>query len=173
MKGLIANSIIALCCLGCSTNELTREKAADILKEDFPRPYKFKLYVSIPEQAKLAIDSDLEEQGLITVDHVQRAVDVGKPFIHFTDKAKPYLLETPEENLKDDIQLIKIGDEEFGEVTGIKSEANGESATVEYTTELKNITPFASLMPKKIKKTTATNKAKFSRYDDGWRLEQK
>lgn len=170
MKKLFAITIAVLSCIGCSTNELTRDKATETLKEDFPKPYEFKLYRSIPEQAKLAFDSDLEEQGLIIVERVQRAVDVGKPLIHFTDKAKPYLLKTSEEDLKRDIQIVKIADEEFGEVTGIKRDATGTVATVEYTTHLKNLTPFANLMPRKIKKTTATNTATFSLYDDGWRL---
>jgi hypothetical protein len=170
MKGLFAMTIVSLCSIGCSTNELTRDKAADILKKDFPKPYEFKLYTSVPEQAKLAFDSELEEQGLITVVRVQEVADIGKPFIHFTEKAQPYLLETSEEDIRRNIQIVKIADVEFGEVTGVKSDASGKTAIVEFTTELTNLTPFAGLMPRKIKKTTANNTATFSLYDDGWRL---
>lgn len=116
--------------------------------------------------------SDLEEQGLIIVERIQRAVDIGKPLIHFTDKAKPYLLETSEEDLRSDIQVVKITDEEFGEVTGIKRDDTGNGAKVEYTTHLKNLTPFVNLMPWKIKKTTATKTATFSLYGDGWRRDE-
>jgi hypothetical protein len=61
--------------------------------------------IQLPEQAKLAADSELEEQGLVTVVHVQKVADIGKPLIHFTDKAQPYLLETSEEDVRSDIQI--------------------------------------------------------------------
>jgi hypothetical protein len=163
--------VILLALIGCSSDNLSRESAAEILRKDFPRPYVFKVYTAVPQQAKIATESTLEADGLINVERVQKLADVGKPFISFTEKARPFLLETSEEDRKENIQNVKIGDEEFGEVTGIKLSGDGKSAVVEYTANLENITPFASIMPRKITKTTTTNKAKFGLYDDGWRLE--
>lgn len=161
--------VILLALIGCSSNDLSRESAAEILGKDFPRPYVFKVYTAVPQQAKIATESTLEADGLIKVERVQKLVDAGKPFIFFTEKAQPFLLETSEADQKENIQNVKIGDEEFGEVTGIKLSGDGKSAIVEYTTNLKNVTPFASIMPRKITKTTTANKAKFALYDDGWR----
>jgi len=173
MRILLAILFSAFCSISCSTNELTREEAAQILKQGFPKPYEFELYMTVPEQAKLALDSDLDEKGYMTIQRLQKFEDIGKPFIYFTDKAKPYLLETSEEDVKKGIQRVKLADEEFGEITGLKINGDEKTAIVEYTTTLKNLTPFVELMPRKIKKTTATNKAKFSLYDDGWRLEKR
>lgn len=163
---------LLLACLASCTNDLTRDEAAEIIKSElkFPRPYDFKVFRAEPRQAKIAVETNLEKEGFITVQRTQKAIDIGKPFIFFTDKAKPYLLNTSEEDIKREIQKVKIADEEFGEVERIS--VDGNKAKVVYTTHLKNISPMAALMPKQIEKTTASNKVTLVLYDDGWRLEK-
>lgn len=57
--------------------------------------------------------------------------------------------------------------EELGEVTGVASEADGMTATVEYSV-MKHPTPFGDGRCD----GTRTESARFRRYDDGWRIER-
>jgi hypothetical protein len=56
--------------------------------------------------------------------------DIGSPLIDFTDKAKAYLLPTPQDDKASKIQKVKLADEELVEVTGIKTGQSGKDATV-------------------------------------------
>lgn len=141
-------------------------------EEQFPRVYDHDIFCGDPSHAKKVLDAGLENEGLLTVKRTQKIGDIGKPLIEFTDKAKPYLLPTLEEDKSSNIQKVKIADEEMVEVTGIKSGSEGKSAVVEYITAYKNITPFAVLVRTDLKKQPIRT-AYFSLYDDGWRLERK
>lgn len=124
-----------------------------------------------PQYAKKVLDAGLEAQGLLTVQRTQKLGDIGSPLIHFKDKARAYLLPTPESDKSSNIQKVKLADEELVEVTGIKAGQSGKDAVVEFTTAYKNLTPFSVLVPTNFKQQ-ATRKANFALYDDGWRLEK-
>jgi len=167
---LIVN-LIASC---TSKNELSKEEASNILKQSnhYPLVIDYDIYCSDPEFAKKAIDAGLEQQGLVTIRQTQKLADVGKPLIEFTDKAKPYLMPTPEKDKKLDIQKVKLAEEDLVDVTGIKTMEDGKQAIADYTTAYKNVSGFAALA-KNMNNQTATHKAYFTLYDDGWKLEKK
>jgi hypothetical protein len=139
---------------------------------DYPKVYDYDIFCADPKYANKILAAGLENEELLTVKRTQKIAEIGQPLIEFTEKATPYLLSTPEEDKKTNIQKVKIADEELLEVTGIKLDNEGKNAIVEYTTGYKNGTPFASLVSTDLKKQT-THTAHFALYDDGWRLEKK
>lgn len=170
--------VFLTCCFlitGCSEKELDREKAKAILQQDgqYPRTVDYYIYCGDSQHASRVINAGLEDVGLVTIKHRVKLGDIGKkPIVSFTEKARPYLLETSAEDQKSRIQKVKLADEELVEVTGILMDASGKTATVEYTTSFKNVTPFSKLMKTDYTKT-ATHQAIFAQYDDGWRWERK
>lgn len=158
----------------CSGKKLSKEEALSLIRQDgqYPKAVNYDIYCADPKFAKKVLDAGLEEEGLLTVQRTQKLRDAGKPIIHFTSKANPYLLATPENDQSINIQKVKLADEAFEEITGIKTSNDGKSAVVEYTTAYKNITPFANLVNRDLSKKQ-THKAYFSLYDDGWRYEKK
>ena len=96
-------------------------------------------------------------------------MDIGKPIIAFTDKAKPYLLPQTQEDKESSVWRVKIADEVLEEITGIQLSEGGKNAAVEYRTAYKNITPFSKLAGFSLTERN-TQKTRFSLYDDGWRL---
>lgn len=174
MKKLTIIFLIASLIGGCnSKKELSKEEASKIIKQEnkYPRVIDYEIYCSDPVYAKKVIDAGLEQQGLVTVQRNQQLKDVGKPLIEFTDKAKPFLIPTSEEDKKTDIQKVKIADEELVDVTNIQTIEDGKKAVAEYTTAYKNISGFSALT--KINNKSATHKAYFILFDGGWKLEKK
>lgn len=171
MKKLLLHLTVVLFFSSCSSEKLDREKALKLIKEKalYPKPVSYNIFTADPLFAKRMIDAGLEEKGLLTVKRTLTLSESGNPLIIFTDKAKPYLLETPEKDKAENIQLVKIADEDIGEVTGVKM-LEGNRAEVEYTTTFKNVTLFSTLSKLKLKKKE-THKASFVLYDDGWRME--
>lgn len=175
MKTITVLLLTAILIGGCaSKEELSREKASSIIKEalKYPRVIDYDVYSSDPEFAKMAIDKGLEKEGLVTVQRTQKLGDVGKPLVEFTSKAQPYLLPTPEKEKAIHVQKVQLANEDLVEVTGIKTMEDGKQAVAEYTTAYKNVSGFSALTDINFNKT-ATRKANFSLYDDGWRLEKK
>jgi len=164
---------ISLLFAACSSKELDRETALRLLREQKSSSavIEKEIYTADPEEARRILDSGLEKEGLLNIQKVQSADDIGKPFISFTEKAKPYLLPVTIEDKKSSVQRVKIAEEEIGEVTGVHMLDGDKRAEVEYTTNFKNITPFASLTEYELD-GKETRKAKFALYDDGWRVEE-
>lgn len=159
---------------GCSSKkELTREEAFRLIQQgkNYPKAIDYDLYCGDPKYAKKVIDAGLETQSFVTVQRTQKLSEVGNPLIHFTDKAKPFLLPTPSSDQPSNIQKVKVADEDLVEVTGINTGTSGKDAVVEYTTAYKNLTPFSALAATNFKKQ-ATRKANFALYNDGWKLEK-
>lgn len=165
--------IILIITAGCKSKELSREEAFRLIqqKEKYSQVIDFDIYCSDPRYVKKAMDAGLEMQGLVTIQHTQKLIDVGNPLIKFTLKAQNYLLSTPAKDKAIDVQKVKIADADLAEVTGIKTENDGKNAVAEFTTTYKNITPFSALTTINFNKKI-TRKVHFSRYDDGWRLEK-
>ena len=169
--------IVYTACLiiaACSSNEeLSREEALRLIQQDkqYPKVIDYDIYRSDPQFARAVLDAGLEKEGLVTVQRTHKLADIGEPLIEFTDKAKPYMLPTSDEDRKMDIQKVKIADEELVEVTGIQTMGDGKQATAEYTTAYKNISDFSALTKTNFSQT-ATYKAYFMLYDNGWRLQK-
>lgn len=174
MKELTA--ILWLACLiiaGCTSKELSREEAFQLIREDqqYPRVVDYDIYCSDPQHARAALDAGLEKEGLVTVLKTQKLGDVGKPLIEFTSKAQPYLLATSPKNKETDIQKVKLAEEELVEVTDITTESDGKSAVVEYSTAYKNVTPFTALQQSRFQEKMS-QKAYFSLEGNTWKLEK-
>ncbi len=174
MKKLTVIILIVGLISGCSSKELSREEASRIIKKEmqFPKVVDYDILCGDPVHARKVIGAGLEEKGLVTVQRTQKLKDIGKPLISFTEKAKPYLLPTPEKDKKFEIQKVKIAEEEFVNVTGIQMSEDDKNAIAEYTTAYKNVSDFSALINRDYNKPD-THKAYFALYDDGWRLEKK
>ena len=172
-KTILTLSVFYLLLAGCASKELSREEALQLIqqKEQYPKVIDLDIYCSDPEFAKKVIDAGLDKEGLLTVQRTQKLSDIGKPLIHFTAKAQPYLLSTPAEEKALDVQKVKVADADIVEVTDVKTENEGKNAVVEYTTSYKNVTPFSVLTTRNLN-GKATQKARFSLYEDGWKLEK-
>lgn len=172
MKKVLYLILVTVFVTSCSSNKFTREKAAELIKKNYPQVSDWDIYCGDPQFAKKVLDTDLEKDGYLTVKRTQKFSEIGQPWIIFMDKAKPYFLTTPPEDKKSEIQKVKVADIEFREVTGMKLLADNKKAIVEYTALYKNITPFA-ILSKVDDKKELRRTAYFSLYDDGWREEKK
>lgn len=167
-------TIYAVILGGCTSKELSREEALNLIRQEmhYPKVFDFEINRVDQNQARKVLDAELEAKGLVTVQRTQKLLDIGKPLIHFTDKAKPFFLPLPQNENPEKVQVVKLADEELAEVTGIKTSGNRKNAVVEYTTAYNDITPFAALVNRDFNKKEV-HKAYFSLYDEGWRYEKK
>jgi hypothetical protein len=63
--------ILSLACLiiaGCTSKELSREEAFQLIRENqqYPRVVDYDIYCSDPQHARAALEAGLEKEGLIT-----------------------------------------------------------------------------------------------------------
>ncbi|MXN91153.1 hypothetical protein GR160_07905 [Flavobacterium sp. Sd200] len=161
--------------ISCGRNDLSHEEAARLLKSKtgFPRNIDYEIYRGEPRYARRLIQAGLEREGFVKIQKDYEKNNDSRPIIHFTDKAKPYLLFVAPDNLEYftfDIQKVKLAEEQFQKVNKVTVFA--DVATVEYTTIYKNLTPFAILIGLKENKKI-TNKAIFMLTGDGWVLQEK
>ncbi|HXH99294.1 MAG TPA: hypothetical protein VNI52_03430 [Sphingobacteriaceae bacterium] len=174
MKSILNLSLLFFLFLGCtSTEKLDREKAFKVLQEEkvFPKIVDAEIYVADPEEAAKVIKSGLEQEGFLSIQKTQSLAEVGQPFITFTEKARPYLISQTSEDIKNNIQRVKIAEEQIKEVTGVKLLDGDKQALVEYKTIVNNQTPFSKLSQINVSEEK-THESKFSLYDDGWRVEK-
>src|SRR5688500_11001361 len=115
MKKLFTLFWIASLVIGCNSKELNREEALQIIKKEkqYPKVIDYDIYCGDPQFARKLVDAGLEKEGLITLQRVQKLSNVGEPIIQFTDKAQPYLLTTTAEDKANNIQKVKIAEEEL------------------------------------------------------------
>lgn len=171
MKTICLLGMAVFCLVACSHTKLERDQAAAIIRSGkaYPKVYEYEISTADPVSAKRVLDAGLEDGGWVTVDRTQKLRDVGQPLVHFTDKAKPYLLRI-DPHYKDD-QIVKAADMDLGEVTGIQMQDDGKRAIVEYTIVYKNITPFAKLIHRDLTKPE-TRRARLALFDSGWKLDK-
>lgn len=155
----------------CSQIKLEKEEAASAIRaaKNYPKVYEYDINMTDPASAKKLLDAGLEGEGWITVDKTQKLKDAGKPIVHFTEKAKPYLIRIDEKY--DNVHVVKVADTDLGEITGMQLQEDKKSATVEYTVVYKNITPFAKLMKRDLSEKE-TQRATLSYFDTGWKLDK-
>ncbi|MDQ8013390.1 MAG: hypothetical protein REI96_13145 [Flavobacterium nitrogenifigens] len=159
----------SLILLGCAKRNLDEKTAAElIIKEyQYPRAVSYDVFCGDPAHAGKVIDAGLEEKGLVKVDLKRRIIDSDKPFIHFTESARPYLMQTPEEDKKHKIQKIKVAEENFAGITNILRTSSDELIIVEYNITRK-LNAFAPLWPNLQNKKKS--KAYFILSDKGWEI---
>lgn len=171
MKTVSVFGIAIFLLASCSQTKLEKEEAASVIRaaKNYPKVYEYEINMTDPASAKKLLDAGLEGEGWVTVDKTQKLKDAGQPIVHFTEKAKPYLIRIDEKY--DNVQVVKVADIDLAEVTGIQLQEDSKSATVEYTVAYKNITPFAKLMKRNLseKETQRTN---LSYFDTGWKLDK-
>lgn len=145
-----------------------REPECERTAKYVPGPMDHSIFLAEPEQARIALSSNLDEDGFLNV----KQDAAGNTLVEFTEKAKPYLLPTSEDDRAMHIQKVKLADEDLVEVTGIQTSTDGKTAIVEFTTALQNFTPLNDLLSRKLTEKKAGNKVNFTLYDDGWHLEK-
>ena len=166
---LSAGSILS----GCGTKELKKEEALLIINKElnYPKTIGYDIFCSDPDYAKKLLDAGLETSEMVTIQKTQKLKDIGKLIVQFTDKAKPYLLPTPDKDKVLNVQKIKIADEEVKDISIIQDGENSNTVWVEYTTVYKNVTPFSVLMKKNLDEPE-NHKVKFSLTEQGWMLQK-
>lgn len=155
----------------CNQPKLEKEQAATVIRtgKEYPKVYEYEVNVTDPASAKKLLDAGLENAGLVTIDRTQKLKNVGQPIVHFTDKAKPYLLR--KDTKYDNVQVVKVADMDLEEISGIQMQDDNKSATVEYTVIYKNLTPFAELVQRDLSKPEI-KRANLSLFDSGWKLDR-
>ena len=159
---------------GCNpARELKKDEALKIINKElnYPRVIDYDIFCSDPEYAKKLLNAGLEISGMITIQKTQKLKDIGKPLVQFTEKAKPYLLSTPNKDKVLDIQKVKIADKEVKDIQIKPDRENRNAVWVEYTTVYKNITPFSVLLKKNLKEPIPY-KVQFSLSANGWILQK-
>jgi hypothetical protein len=106
--------------------------------------------------------------GLLTVTpHGQPGNWFSDVTLSFTDAAKVYQLPS-----KSGLS-VKLCDQVFNEITGIRTDEQSGTAVVEYSLRRTNWTPFGDYYRKQDSRAypeVIATRATFTRYDDGWRL---
>lgn len=155
----------------CNQPKLEKEQAATVIRtgKEYPKVYEYEVNVTDPASAKKLLDAGLENAGLVTINRTQKLKNVGQPVVHFTDKAKPYLLH--KDAKYDNVQVVKVADMDLEEISGIQMQDDNKSATVEYTVIYKNLTPFAELVQRDLSKPEI-KRANLSLFDSGWKLDR-
>jgi hypothetical protein len=143
-------------------NEMTREKARELLIREYPKDDYMIIYNS-GWLNNLPLDhiKELERIGLIRAQKAPTGISVFNIFL--TEKGKQYLISYDNKKGKYTIRTATIN---FGEITGIFA-LMPNVAKVEYTISVDNLTPFAPFSETRggLVNETAT----FMLYDDGWR----
>jgi len=157
----------------CGTKELKKEEALQIINKElnYPKTIGYDIFCSDPAHAKKLLDAGLETSGMVTIQKTQKLKDIGKPLVQFTEKAKPYLLPTPNKDKALDIQKVKIADEEVNDITLTQDGENNNTVWVEYTCVYKNVTPFSVLMKRNLDEQVK-HKVQFSLTDNRWILQK-
>ncbi|MBS0027095.1 hypothetical protein [Chitinophaga hostae] len=164
--------LITVFFVSCSSNELTKEKAAEVIAKKYPKVLDWEIFTADPQHAAGALKTKLEDEGYIRIQKTQSLADAGKPFISFTDKAALYMLPVTESDKKYSIQRVKISELHFKEVVDVKTQPDGKQATVEYTVEHQHNTPFAELSHYKLE-GIKKEKAVLMLSDSGWTLAER
>jgi len=155
--------LIASLFSSCSSN-LTRNNAEAMIREKFHLPGTETRNLNLGFEAQYySIDYDkLENEGLLVLTKM-----MGGNIDHstLTEKAKEYAVG----NVQNSQVQIKVAVLEFGEITGIVEQKGSNIAEVKYNLVRKNITPFGQAF--KLNEGTISKEIIFTKYDDGWRIE--
>ncbi|MDQ0109117.1 hypothetical protein [Chitinophaga terrae (ex Kim and Jung 2007)] len=165
-------ALIALLLVSCGSQQLTKEKAAEIISKKYPKTIGWEVFTADPKHAARALESKLEDEGYIKITKTQSLADAGKPFISFTERAGPYLLPVTDKDKEYSIQRVKVSELHFKEITNVMEQADGKQAVVEYSVEHRHTTPFAQLSHYKLE-GVKMEQAKLALTDEGWKMVEK
>lgn len=147
----IALLIILAILSACGHPDLTKEKAEQLIRsknfKDGPKTKSAIIFCADESFAVKALNLGLEADSMVRIKKTYKGSEIGDPLITFTEKAKPYLLPTPTDQLKRNLQLVKTADVDFGGVTDIRPNDKDQLVEVAYYEIYKNITPFSKLEP--------------------------
>lgn len=171
---IIAAASIAVLSSCSGNNNLSNDDIATIFKEKnvYPRTVEGKVFCNDETVAKQIQDTNLDDEGYLTVQLTHTKDDIGQSLIHFTEKAKPYLIQKADSVESIEIQLVKMADETFAKVDDVLYSNKGNTAIVDYTVNVDNVSPFAILLPKQLTKTQSY-RTSFIRTDEGWEWDGK
>lgn len=158
--------------LSCTDKlHLDREEAAAVIRSEIKLPgvLEHDLNTVDPIDARKVLDVGLEEDGILFVDRTKKLKDIGQPIVHFTEKAKPYLIRL--DGKYPNVQVVKVADMDLGEVTAIQLLPDQKRANIEYTVVYKNMTPFAKLLKHDLS-NPETKRISLSYFDTGWKLKR-
>ena len=165
---------------GCGPGELSKEEAFKILKKqgEYPQACEYNIHCGSPNQAKIVAGLGLVQNGLVTIrDGSSGPLGMGEPLIRFQDKANPYLINGSPDQFAEDFtynfQRVKIADVDIAEISSAFTDKRNKTASVQYTTVYRNLTPFSALLKKDLRKPQTGNIATFSYSDEyGWLLKK-
>jgi len=143
MKTIFSFFLSLLIITGCNNiARITEDQATKIIESfnGYHQILDYDIFCSDPEYAGRLLNLSFEEEGLVSIRKTLKMVEVGSPLIAFTEKADPYLLQTPEELKESNIQRVKLGEIVIKEVTQIS--IDDKTARVDYITTLAEPTPF-------------------------------
>lgn len=173
MKGILCLLLISAAVAGCGVQELRKEDVSKMIRRKlkFPQTFSYEINKVDPENAKKLMNAGLEAEGFVSIKKILTLNEIGKPIIQFAEKSEPFLLPTPAGKSADNVQVVKVADIEFAEVTLMKLETQFNFARVEYTLVYKNITPFAALIKKDLTRPELRH-AILTKHNTGWVLEE-
>lgn len=192
---ILSTLIFSLCTLlmGCGTGELTRSKAEDLLREQYNYPYvEFgKVYLTrvvskrnginkvvkyrTATQAIMVDITPLVERGLVLREEGKMRGPRGW--------VQNYLYSIPYSTVKYAKPGFSVGSgtkagttiqaaiclRDLGEITGIRMDGDGKSATIEFTSLRSGFTVFDLFLDYSLQKQIS-HSMRARLYDDGWRL---
>lgn len=166
MKSAIYFLMIVLC--GCAGRDLSKEEAANLIRQQYGYPKQLTKPVSRVESddAVKLLNNNFEKDGWVSVVKRQRLIDMGKPIVFFQDKARPYLVDMAAKDTNY-LRIVKMAVVDLDKVTGIK--IDGKIAKVEYTFTFREQTPFIKLLDDSLD-SNKKHYACFELYDTGWKL---
>lgn len=172
IKKITAVFLLAISCIllfSCGSKELSRGKAEELIKEKFNIPGNEVKDVNLGyenEVSTMQTYDKLANEGLMRCNHYLLVINSSE----LTDEGKKYVIgSTKHDNVNgNDFIQVKVADLDFGEITGIVEQKEFNTAEVNYTLIRKNLTPFSAAF--NINEGTINKSATFTKYDDGWRI---
>ena len=197
---LMISALSLVLMLGCGSRELTRSKAKELvtekLKKEPPVPGRTAFAISVGKlaggkatnlQQVLADKSQnarfwksLADSGMIKVDWLgiepinENGASGKNAFVDVSLTPAGSALKVTEAG---GYVVIKACERIIQDVTGISSTGNASAATIEYTWQYGNLTPFVKAIREiygstLCDATTQKGHASFRRFNDGWRIEE-
>ena len=162
-------ALILFSCIGCGEKKLSKEEAISVIKKDYPRVVDTYIYAGDPTYAVMLQEAGLDKDGYVIIKKTKKPGDI-TGWIIFTEKSKPFLLETEEKDKKYLTQRVRVATENVTDIVSIEQSEDGNLAVVTYQTQFREITPFAKVM--KLKDEVKTLKATLVRNANGWHWEK-
>lgn len=173
--------------IACSSNngKLDRAKAKKIIIEKTHYPKQIKEQVNYGEllygnisgnNSAMEKNQALASKNLINFKYSRQERDMFFTYdvynLSLTSEGEKYKIGQGNNSNGIPYYIVKGGEKDFGEITGMK-ENEDKSVSVDYTTIIKNVTPFGLIIGNNsyYEGQTENHSAKFIKYDDGWRIE--